>query len=69
MIKYPDIEVVLDLNGPDGNAFFILAKVRDELRKAGASKEERQQFLSEAQSGNYQNLLEVCQNWVSFQAL
>lgn len=60
--KYPDIEV--QLSDEDGNAFFILGKVRTALKKGGASARDVEDFLSEAMSADYDNLLRVCMHWV-----
>tara|TARA_R100001143_G_C3356007_1_gene132379 strand:+ start:1653 stop:1859 length:207 start_codon:yes stop_codon:yes gene_type:complete len=62
-VKYPEIEV--QLTGEDGNAFFILCRVSGALRRGGVSKEEIAQFNTEAQSGDYDNLLRVCMAWVT----
>jgi hypothetical protein len=48
------------LSGTDGNAFAILGRMRDALRKAGASREQVQAFLDEATVGDYDNLLATC---------
>ncbi len=63
MIKYPQVEV--KLIGRDGNAFSVLGVVQGALRKAGVSKAERDQFLSEATAGNYDHLLKTCMEWVN----
>lgn len=55
--KYPN--VVVQLVGRDGNAFAILAAVRKALRRAGVSKEEIDQYVEEAMSGDYDHLLAV----------
>ena len=60
--KYPDIKV--QLTGEDGNAYFILAKVKRALRRAGVGKEECDKFREEATSGDYDNLLATCMKWV-----
>lgn len=60
--KYPEIHV--KLVGTDGNAFAIIGKVREALRKAGVSSEERQLFMDEATSGDYDNVLQTCFRWV-----
>ena len=60
--KYPKIKV--KLVGEDGNAFAILGRVKAALRKGGVSTEEQAQFLNEAMSGDYNNLLAVCMEWV-----
>jgi hypothetical protein len=61
-VKYPDIKV--KLTGEDGNAFFILGKVDRALRKANVPKVERDEFFKQAQSGDYDNLLRTCMQWV-----
>jgi hypothetical protein len=61
-VKYPDIKV--KLIGEDGNAFFILGKVQRALRKANVPKEECDEFFKQAQSGDYDNLLRTCMQWV-----
>lgn len=61
--KY-DVEVVIDLDGEDGNAFVILARVSDAMRLAGAPAEDIARFRTEAMAGDYENLLRVCRRWV-----
>lgn len=61
--KYPHIKV--RLTGSDGNAFAVLGKVRDALRKAKVQEEEIQKFSDEATSGDYNNLLATCMKWVT----
>jgi hypothetical protein len=61
MAKY-DIQV--QLIGKDGNAFAIMGAVQRALRKAGAPKEEINQYLKEAMSGDYDNLLRTTMDWV-----
>lgn len=61
--KYPDIEV--QLSGEDGNAFFIIGRVRQALRQAGVSGKECDQFSNEAMAGDYDNVLQTCMRWVS----
>jgi len=63
--KYPEIKV--RLVGEDGNAFAILGRVSGAMRKAGVSKEERDQFFAEAMSGDYDHLLQTCMKWVNVQ--
>lgn len=60
--RFPDVEV--QLVGLDGNAFAILGRVSDALRKAGATSEEIDEFLAEAQSGDYDELLQTVMRWV-----
>lgn len=61
--KYPKIKV--KLVGMDGDAFAILGRVREALRKAGVDPVERVAFSKEAMSGDYSNLLATCTRWVS----
>jgi len=61
--KHPEITV--QLVGEDGNAFSILGAVSGAMRRAGVSKEERDQFMSEAMSGDYDHLLVTCMKWVN----
>lgn len=61
-IRYPDITV--DLSGGDGNAFVILGRVRRALRRGGVGDEIIAGFTTEATSGDYDNLLQVCMRWV-----
>ena len=61
--KYPEIEV--QLVGGDGNAFVILTKVQNALRRAKVSAKEIDAFLNDAQSGDYNHLLATCQKWVA----
>ncbi len=61
--KYPNI--VVKLVGSDGNAFAILGKVRRALREANVPRNEIELFLSEAMSGDYDNLLQICMKWVN----
>lgn len=52
------------LTGEDGNAFFILGKVRKAMVKAGASSEELDGFMKKATNGDYDNLLVTCMEYV-----
>lgn len=47
------------LIGIDGNAWSVMGKVRSELQKAGASKEFREEYSTQAMSGDYDHLLAV----------
>lgn len=60
--KYPDIQV--KLVGEDGNAFSILARVCGALRRNGVSREEVDEFITEATSGDYEHLIGTCLQWV-----
>ena len=60
--KYPNVKV--KLTGTDGNAFAIIGKCKEALRRAKVSPEEQQAFIKEATSGDYNNLLCTCMKWV-----
>lgn len=60
----PLYDIKVKLIGEDGNAFFIIGKVKQALRRAGASNEECIKFMEEAMSGDYNNVLITCMRWV-----
>jgi hypothetical protein len=41
-----------------------MGAVKSALKKAGASKEEIEQYLTDSMSGDYDNLLRVAMEWV-----
>jgi len=55
--KEENREIVIDLTGPDGNAFVLLGTARDLARKIGYSKEESDALQARMTSGDYENLL------------
>jgi len=61
-VKYPKIKV--KLVGEDGNAFIILGKVKNALRKAHVPQDEIAAFVDEATAGSYDDLLCTCMKWV-----
>ena len=63
MPKYPDIHVTL--TGENGNAYAVIGAVRSALRRNKVSSEEIAAFANEAMSGDYDNVLTTCTNWVS----
>ena len=58
-------EVVVRLTGSDGNAFAVMGKVTRALTQAGVGKAERDAFLAEAMSGDYDELLATAMRWVT----
>lgn len=48
-----------DLLGIDGNAFSIMGTTRKLLQRAGATKEFRDSYFTQAMSGDYDHLLAV----------
>lgn len=64
-VKYPEVKV--ELVGQDGNAFAIIGRVSQALRRAGVKSEEVDAFRTEAMSGDYNHLLGTCMKWVDVQ--
>jgi len=64
-ILYP--EVTVKLTGEDGNAFYILGKVRKALTNAGVDKQGVDLFTNQAMSGNYDDLLQTVTKWVTIE--
>ena len=60
----PKYSVRVPLIGEDGNAFAVMGAVQRALRKAGASKDEINQYLKDAMSGDYNHLLSTTMEWV-----
>ena len=58
--KQPTVKLI----GEDGNAFAILGRVERALKKAGYSRDETDEYLEEATSGDYNDLLSVTMEWV-----
>jgi hypothetical protein len=48
------------LIGVDGNAFAVMGYVRKAMRSEGYSEEQIKAFTDKATSGDYNNLLAVC---------
>jgi hypothetical protein len=63
--KFP--QVVVDLSGSDGNAFAILGAVQKGMRRAGIEKADIDAFFAEAQSGDYDHLLQTAMRTVNVQ--
>lgn len=61
--RYPDITV--ELLGFDSNAYSIIGKTAQALRRAGVSKDEINEYKKKATSGDYDDLLNVTENWVT----
>lgn len=57
-------KVVVKLVGEDGNAFSILGRVRNAMRKAQWTSQEIEEYTKKAQSGDYNNLLRVTMEYV-----
>jgi len=51
----PEVQII----GEDGNAFVILSKVKNAMKKHGCDKEHIEKYMEEAMSGDYDHLLRV----------
>lgn len=56
--------VKVKLSGEDGNAFFIIGRVTNEMKRKKVSKETIDAFMEEAMSGNYDHVLVTCMKYV-----
>ena len=63
-MKGPITKPTVKLVGEDGNAFSILGRVKEALRRAGADKEYIDKYLNAATSGDYDHLLVVSMGYV-----
>ena len=54
--KQPKKEIVIDLTGPDGNAFALMGYARQFSKQLGLDSNK---IINEMTSGDYENLLEV----------
>ncbi|OQA76214.1 MAG: hypothetical protein BWY31_04650 [Lentisphaerae bacterium ADurb.Bin242] len=62
---YPVTNVTVRLVGTDGNAFALLGKVRQALRRAGYDAGFIEQFTKEAMAGSYDELLACIMRYVN----
>jgi hypothetical protein len=65
-VKYPQASI--RLAGEDGNAFSILARTMQALRRAGVTKDEIDAYHTEATTGDYDHLLVTTMRWVTCDA-
>tara|TARA_A200000159_G_C7269873_1_gene316736 strand:- start:721 stop:945 length:225 start_codon:yes stop_codon:yes gene_type:complete len=52
-------EIVIDLTGPDGNAFFLLARAQDFGSQLGFSDLAIKGIIEEMQLSDYENLIQT----------
>ena len=55
MVKYPEVQ--FQIVGIDGNAFSIMGTAQKAARRAGLSKDQIEEYLNEAMSGDYDNVI------------
>lgn len=63
MPKYPNIKA--KLIGQDGNAYTIIGTVKQALRKASVPQDDIDEFVTEAMSGDYNNVITTALKWVT----
>jgi len=56
-MREPTEKPVVKLVGSDGNAFAVMGKVKQALKREGADQEYIDKYLEEAMSGDYDHLL------------
>ena len=61
--KQPKPEIVIDLTGPQGNAFFLLGAAGRLGNTLEYTKAEIDMILDEMRSGDYENLVQVFDNY------
>jgi len=59
----PKTNIKVKLINEDGNAFLILGKVSQSLKKAGR-RDLAEEYMKEARKGDYDNLLRVTMEYV-----
>jgi hypothetical protein len=57
--EIPPYPIMIDLTGPDGNAFALLGTASKLAKQCGYSKEDQNQLLELMKSSDYENLVEV----------
>jgi hypothetical protein len=58
--KQPKSEIVIDLTGPDGNAFVLMATATNLARQLGLDSDK---IVKDMKSGDYENLVNVFDNY------
>ena len=64
-MKGPLTKPTVKLVGEDGNAFSIMGRVKQALKRAGADKEYIDEYLKEATVADYSYLLTVSMEYVN----
>ena len=57
--KQTKSEIVIDLTGPQGNAFFLLGTAKNFCNQLDMTEKNTQAILDEMKSGDYENLIQV----------
>jgi hypothetical protein len=57
--KMPESRPVIDLSGPQGNAFYLLGIAKKYAIQIGKTSQEIESLMKEMKSSDYENLVEV----------
>lgn len=57
--KQKNREIIIDLTGPDGNAFALMGYAQNLGRQLGWDRVKIQELIREMMSGDYEHLLQV----------
>lgn len=57
--KQPQRGIVIDLTGPQGNAFYLLGVAKNFCKQLDMTEKNTQAILDEMTSGDYENLIQV----------
>jgi len=57
--KQPQSEIIIDLTGPDGNAFALIGYANRFAKQLGYTPQQRGDLTTEMMGSDYENLLEV----------
>lgn len=60
--KKPKSEIVIDLTGPQGNAFNLIALAKNFGKQIGMSDSYIKEIQEKMMSGDYENLIQVFDN-------
>lgn len=60
--KQPKSEIVIDLTGPQGNAFNLIALAKNFGKQIGMSDSYIKEIQEKMMSGDYENLIQVFDN-------
>jgi len=52
-------EVIIDLSGPQGNAFYLLGQVKNFGKQLGFDREKIEKIREEMMSGDYEHLVKI----------
>mgnify|MGYP007024805063 FL=1 len=52
-------EIVIDLTGPQGNAFYLLGVAKDFCKQLGMSEYNTKELLEDMRSSDYEHLIQV----------